>query len=180
MDIREIRKLDPIRIKIEFAKLYIKYGWYLLLLHGLTKEGRCDCGNTHCKGPGKHPVGSIFPKGLKDATLELSKIEKWLLEYPNANLAVVTGRVSGITVLDFDVRDGGMQFFEECYDDYDYIRASLKQRTGGGGLHCIFKYCEYAKTGSNIVPGLDIRNDGGYIVVEPSNHVSGGEYKWIN
>ena len=34
------------------------------------------------------------------------------------------------------------------------------------------------KTRANCEPGIDIRADGGYIVADPSNHISGGTYRW--
>ena len=56
-------------------------------------------------------------------------------------------------------------------------------RTGGGGLHCFFRYPEGAEiknSAGKIAPEVDIRGDGGYIIVAPSVHVSGCSYEWIN
>ncbi len=52
--------------------------------------------------------------------------------------------------------------------------------TGGRGRHILFEHpgghvrCGAGKFGR----GLDLKADGGYIVAEPSNHISGGTYDW--
>ena len=53
------------------------------------------------------------------------------------------------------------------------------QLTGGGGVHYLFEYPEERISSSGkLGPGLDIKSDGGYIVVEPSIHLSGKAYAW--
>ena len=60
-----------------------------------------------------------------------------------------------------------------------FFRSCLKARSGGDGWHCFFEYTSKLKTSTSVAPGVDVRNDGGYIVVEPSKHISGGEYLWL-
>jgi hypothetical protein len=71
------------------------------------------------------------------------EITKWLQDFPNANLGVVTGEISGITVVDIDPRHGGR---EDALGESDTVKAI----TGGGGWHyyfglngtfCWWKYC---------------------------------------
>lgn len=50
--------------------------------------------------------------------------------------------------------------------------------TGSKGSHYLFKYHKGIKNKVDIFPGIDIRGDGGFIVVSPSIHISGNQYQW--
>lgn len=51
--------------------------------------------------------------------------------------------------------------------------------TGGEGRHILFKHPDrHIGNKIGILPGIDIKGDGGYIVVSPSLHKSGRVYKW--
>lgn len=92
------------------------------------------------------------------------------------NYGIVCGKISGITVLDVDLPEG--------YDALQEREISLTElwtptAHTPGGMHFFFKYNEGAKTGVAVLgKGVDIRNDGGYIV-GPGSKVDTGEYKWV-
>lgn len=108
-----------------------------------------------------------------------SQIEKWWEQFPNANIGVITGKVSGITVIDVDTYKGGKA---------DQFPKTFTVQTGNGGLHLYYKYSEGLTISANAypdMPGIDIRNDGGYVVgpysvtnySDPHTHEhKGGEY----
>ena len=52
--------------------------------------------------------------------------------------------------------------------------------TGGGGYHIYYRAGEQAvrNSASKVVPGIDVRGDGGYVVLPPSDHESGLIYRW--
>lgn len=50
--------------------------------------------------------------------------------------------------------------------------------TGGGGMHFLFTAESHVRNGK-IAPGVDVRGDGGQIVVAPTLHPSGRAYEWI-
>ena len=50
--------------------------------------------------------------------------------------------------------------------------------TGGGGLHFLFAAETHVRNGK-LAPGVDVRGDGGQIVVAPTLHPSGQAYEWI-
>ena len=54
--------------------------------------------------------------------------------------------------------------------------------TGGGGVHYLFKYPDFPLKNSTGVlgPGLDIKGEGGVVVVAPLLHMSGNRYRWRN
>ena len=159
---------------------YANKGWHVFPLHTVDKEGHCSCGNLTCGDAGKHPR---VARGLKEASRDLDKIEEWFGEKaPPSNIGIVTGEISGITVIDIDIGEGkfGADSWAEAIKDHGEPQ-TLMAETGSGGMHVIFQYNSALKTASNVLgKGIDSRNDGGYIVAAPSRHRSGGVYKWLN
>jgi len=159
---------------------YATKGWHVFPLHTVDDEGLCSCGNATCGDAGKHPR---VARGLKEASRDLTQIEKWFgPDAPPSNVGVVTGEISGITVIDVDIGDGkfGAESWAEACKDHGEPN-TLMAETGSGGLHVVFQYNSALKTASNVLgKGVDCHNDGGYIVAAPSRHRSGGSYKWLN
>jgi len=96
------------------------------------------------------------------------EIDFWWDQYPMANIAIITGEISGITVV--DVEAGG---------DISLFPKTRTARTGGGGFHLYYQYDSSIKNAVRIRDLTDIRNNGGYIVAPPSIHKSGKKYKLI-
>ena len=164
---------------IEAARGYIARGWHVFPTHSVDDEGNCTCGKVPCKGAGKHPRTK---NGLKDATTDPAQIEEWFGgDAPASNIAIRTGRISGITVIDVDAGSG--KDGEETWANLHQGRKAtptLKALTGGGGFHDIFQYSPALKSAQNIHgKDIDCRNDGGYIIAAPSRHKSGASYAWM-
>ena len=53
-------------------------------------------------------------------------------------------------------------------------------KTGRGGYHIYYQAGDKAvrNSASKVVPGIDVRGDGGYVVLPPSKHESGNRYEW--
>ncbi|MFH1356626.1 MAG: DUF3987 domain-containing protein [bacterium] len=156
---------------------YAKKGKPVFPLHWITKEGTCSCGNPSCGSAGKHPITRC---GFKDASTSITLIERRWEKWPNANIGIPTGKASNLVVLDIDPRNGGDLSLEDLEDKYGKLPETVESLTGGGGRHIIFKHPGYdIKCSANLLgKGLDIKADGGYIVVPPSNHISGKCYEW--
>jgi Bifunctional DNA primase/polymerase, N-terminal/Family of unknown function (DUF5906) len=165
---------------LKSAKEYASLGWYVFPVHSIDSSLKCTCGNQTCSDAGKHPR---VARGLKEASTDPAKIESWFGEgAPLANIGIVTGEISGITVIDIDIGEGkfGAESWAEAIKDHGEPQ-TLMAETGSGGMHVVFKYNSALKTSSNTLgKGVDCRNDGGYIVAAPSRHRSGGTYKWLN
>jgi putative DNA primase/helicase len=115
----------------------------------------------------------LTPNGFKDATSDPGKIRAWFTEYPEANIGVPTGAVSGITALDVDVKPWkgvhGDKTLAAVLADYGALPLTPKQATWSGGVQYFFAYAPGVRnSASKIGHGLDIRGDGGYVVVPPS------------
>ena len=174
-------QFNPIGVKLAAILNYaIGFRWHILPLWGTHANGGCTCGTADCASPGKHPVGDLVPHGLKQATSDAEIIRNWFEIRRNANVGIATGAVSGFFVLDIDPRHGGDLTLENLEAEHGPLPHTVEQLTGGGGRHLLFKHPgrRVPTRNESLGPGLDVKGDGGYIVVEPSNHVSGGHYAW--
>jgi hypothetical protein len=107
------------------------------------------------------------------------EVSDWFRQWPDANLAIVTGVVSGLVVLDVDPRHGGDASLRELERRHGPIAETVEVRSGGGGRHLYFHHSgEIIRNRVGIAPGLDLRGDGGYVVAPPSVHASGEPYRW--
>lgn len=101
-----------------------------------------------------------------------SELTEWFLEadWETTGLALVTGKLSGIAVIDDDFRNGKVNL---------EVTSPVKAKTGGGGYHLYFKYRDGVTNRAHIndTP-IDIRGEGGYVVIPPSKHKSGNNYHW--
>jgi hypothetical protein len=96
-------------------------------------------------------------------------------------VGILTGRESGLVVIDVDVRHGGDTSLEALEAAYDRLPATLTAHSGGGGRHLYFQHPGgHIPTSAQLggFSGLDVRADGGYIVAPPSLHQSGQQYRW--
>lgn len=159
------------------ALTYAARGWLVLPLHTPGAEG-CSCGQDCGTSAGKHPR---TPHGLYDASRQPDHLWRWWHRWPDANLAIRTGLVSGLVVLDVDSRHGGEDSLETLQATYAALPPTLTAHSGGGGRHLYFRHPGRPIPNSAEVggyAGLDVRADGGYIVAPPSLHQSGQRYRW--
>jgi len=160
---------------LDHALRYASMGWAVLPLHAM-KAGNCTCGKADCKSPGKHPINDLVPHGVHDASKDAARITEWFTRVPHANVGIATGAPSGFDALDVDPRNGGDDTLADIERKQGKLPDTALALTGGGGYHYLFKH-----DGSRLRSpgrGIDVKSTGGYIVVEPSNHSTGGTYAW--
>ena len=172
--------------KLEWAKEWSRRGFSVIPVHYIIDDnGACSCRHADCPSPGKHPAVKSWVAYQKRKPSP-DTIESWFEpggKYENYNLGVVTGKVSGnVGVTDVDVGEGkeGAETMFDLQMQQGELEPTLEQYTGSGGIH----YFHYAPpdvelaTGTHILgPDVDYRGEGGFVVVAPSNHVSGGQYR---
>lgn len=175
---------------VDWALFYASLGWAIFPCHAIVQiaitpemAGACTCGNPACSNKAKHPLTS---RGFKDATTNPDIIRAWWKQWPYANIAVATGEISGIVVIDVDAKeDDGYATLAKIEAAHDNL-ITLESATGGGGSHLIFRHPGTKVTNSNswlkkrFGRGIDVRGDGGYIVLPPSQHATGAEYAWCD
>lgn len=123
--------------------------------------------------------------GLYDATTEPEKIRRLWRRWPNASIAAPTGSINGTWVLDVDrpKKPGdadGLKSLEELEAKYGELPHTTRQRTGGGGDQFFFEWTgqEIRNSAGKVAPGIDVRGEGGYVILPPSAHPSGEQYEW--
>ncbi|KRU23281.1 bifunctional DNA primase/polymerase [Psychrobacter piscatorii] len=155
------------------ALAYADLGWKIFPCWSIV-DGKCACG-TECKSPGKHPISALAPRGQDSATDDKAIITDWFTTHPEANIAVYLAG-SGLCAIDIDPRNGGDYTMEELESEHGELVADVVQLTGGAGEHRLFLRPDGTLPGK-LGKGVDVKLNG-YIIAEPSNHISGGEYIW--
>jgi putative DNA primase/helicase len=120
---------------------------------------------------------------VKDATTNPDQIKAWWRKWPDANIGVATGRISGIVVIDADPRNGSNKTIKLRVQELGPLSRTVKARSGGGGTHRVYEYPDFKvnsdSNGKLRGPGLDVLSDGSYFVAPCSRHISGNTYAWF-
>ena len=158
------------------ALQYVSRGWRVIPLHNVKADGSCSCGKADCNSKGKHPRISSWQR---HATIDKEQINRWFIQWPDANIGIVGGPESGLAILDIDPRHFGDESLQALEYEHGTLPVTATVSSGGGGLHFYFRYPK-TKIGNraNVYPGIDFKADNGYVVAPPSNHASGNCYAW--
>ena len=189
---------------LAWAKFYtFVMRWVIVPIHkpmGYAENGRAICScelengrkwpTCNPEKPGKHPW-----RGWKQVPMETPEegFAAFTAIYDKCpdgvNIGIRTGRVSNMWAVDLDVGSMkfGIQDFENwmkanglAWDAFDTLTAV----TGGGGRHLVFPYPDKVEKITTVAPhadlgkAVDVKGDGGYILVHPSLHTSGRIYEW--
>ncbi|MFC2970229.1 bifunctional DNA primase/polymerase [Acidimangrovimonas pyrenivorans] len=108
-----------------------------------------------------------------------AELRGWFARWPAAGVALVTGAVSGLVVLDLDPGHGGAESLAAIEARHGPLPETIEALTGGGGRHFYFAHPGgEIRNRAGLAPGLDLRGDGGIIIAPPSIHPSGNPYRW--
>lgn len=122
-------------------------------------------------------------RGFYIATTNEEQIASWERMYRGSNWALRTGTASGCWVLDIDVKNGakGEESFFALLGDHKDFPDTLAVKTPSGGMHYYFEMEPGVRTIINggKFGGLDVRADGGYVLIPPST-INGGAYEYLN
>lgn len=152
---------------------------------------------------GKKP---LTPNGFKDATCDPGTVRGWWQRWPEANIGTPTGRRvqggCGYDVIDVDGPDGYASIatlqHADCPDDCCSITVcrargrlpelvakaltpgdATRERPRPPGSH-LFSLAAGTSCTTRALPGIDLRGDGGYVVIPPSVGHDGGRYEWTH
>lgn len=133
------------------------------------------------KSRDKQPLIRDWPH---QATCDDLRLSDWLKEFPGCNWGLACGPDSKVFVLDVDGTPGH-QRLEELERQGCQLPQTLRTRTGRpAGQHYFFQWPSNGTVLKNsagkLGTGLDVRGDGGYIVIPPSIHPSGSAYAFID
>jgi hypothetical protein len=111
---------------------------------------------------------------------EMTEIGDWFNRWPGANLAIVTGIISALVVLDLDARRGGESSLVRLEQEHGPVPETVEATMGA----CRQLYFSHpggiVRERPNLAPGIDLHGDGGYLVAPPSVHASGERYRWVH
>jgi hypothetical protein len=120
--------------------------------------------------------------GFQDASQDEKQICAWWEQQPDANIGIAAG--DEFWALDIDPRHGGEESRAALVAQHGAFAETLRQITGGGGSQWLYQMPDQTviKNATEVCgwKGIDVRGVGGYIVVPPSIHPSGQEYRWDN
>lgn len=146
---------------------YLKRGFSVIPLHG-PNEPRNETPDKRGKRP-PIPWKEYQIKRPSEAA-----IQEWFDNGNNYNMGIVTGALSGITIVDFDTSEAVQLAKDRNFPPTPTVKT-------GKGFHA---YCRYREGHRNFqkradLPGIDLRGEGGYAVAPPSIHASGKQYEWM-
>ena len=130
-----------------------------------------------------------FEGWQEKATTDPDIIRKWwgspgLFEFNG--IAIKTGADSGIWVLDLDVKNdtNGVQLFEELLQEHSDkeipAHGSMTAMSPSGGRHIYYQYSGVkVPQRVGLLPGIDARGDGGFIIAPPTR-LNSGQYTWVS
>lgn len=109
--------------------------------------------------------------GFKDASTDPEQIRLWWKKWPDALIGIPTGTKTGIFVLDVDMKNGkdGEGSLAALEAKYGKLPETKEVRTRSGGRHLYFFHEDgISNSVEKIGEGLDIRGEGGCVIVPPS------------
>lgn len=144
----ELRNVAP--VEQEMMRLATEHGWQLLPVK---------------PAPEKAPLS---PRGFKNASSSPSTIRRWGKTWPGMRAGLATGSASGVYAIDVDPKHGGNESLAALEREIGPLPKTVEQRTLSGGRHLIFRCPDGVELRSSIGKlgdGLDVRADGGYVVL---------------
>ena len=103
-----------------------------------------------------------------------NELQAWFIDDEDTMIGIVTGKISGLTVIDVDT-DAGKKIFQGLISDRFRSPIVITPR---GGFHIYCRYEEGVRNKAHIADGIDIRSEGGYVVAPPSVNQDGKAYSW--
>lgn len=112
--------------------------------------------------------------GCLQGTTDPKQVTEWWQRWPHANIGLSMGlRSNGLFALDVDPRNGGDLL--ELLESFGPLPETVQALTGGGGVHVLLR----GEVGCGVLmPGVEVKGEGGYVVVSPSVHPDGQPYLW--
>lgn len=113
--------------------------------------------------------------GCKDATTDEAQIRAWWTAVPDSNIGIATGHL--VDVIDVDGPAGVIAFL----DHVEAVRAGslgMVSTPRPGGQHWYVPHVEGRGNKAGLLPGVDTRGAGGYVVAPPSV-TDDGVYRWV-
>jgi len=120
----------------------------------------------------KRPLGMW--KEFQERRVTRNDLRRWYIDTQGLGIGMVTGAVSGISVIDCDTREDAVWWWQ------NFARTPLMSKTGGGGVHFFYRYAPSGNRAGVLDRKIDVRNDGGFVVLPYTQHSETGRmYEWV-
>jgi len=137
-----------------------------------------------CRTDNKAPLTA---NGFKDATIDEKQIRSWFgVQYPSAMIGMPTGKASGRLGIDSDLNPSkgidGPKALAGLAAKHGPLPKTPICATPRGGTHHHFAWTEalgITNSKGALPDGLDVRGEGGYVILPPSVNADGVAYKWV-
>jgi hypothetical protein len=111
--------------------------------------------------------------GVHYASADHRQIAQWWTADPLANIGVATGEASQLVVVDLDTKhdDGRARFWQLLTERQLGMSWTASAQTPSGGWHVWLRMhsgMEVSRERRGILPGVDVKGRGGYVVAAPS------------
>ena len=103
------------------------------------------------------------------------ELTKWFVRWPEANIGMACGEVSDVTVIDCDSQKA-IRRIDGFIGDSLILPMSQTPR---GGRHNFFKYTPGLKNWTGVFPKVDVRTQGGIVLLPPSSNRD-KKYQWLD
>lgn len=119
--------------------------------------------------------GQLLHSWKDEATADVATVSRWWSIWPDADVCIATG--NGLLVIDLDVKGGkdGTASLLNWIAGNGSLPPTAAARTRSGGQHHYYRVEGSYQNRQGLLPGIDIRCDGGYVVAPPSEG-----YTWAN
>jgi hypothetical protein len=106
---------------------------------------------------------------------EPSLVNAWLKAWPGCSWAIACGPVSRLVVVDVDPRHGG----DKTMTEYPALPPTVVSGRGDGGYHTYIRTPEAISSRNSLLPGVDLKGVGSFVVAPGSTHETGGVYQMV-
>ena len=115
--------------------------------------------------------------GFKDATIDIDQIKTWWTDNPTHNIGLPTGL--NFDVIDIDGPEGIRAMYWGDHAPHDTLTVIGKVSTSRDGGQHIYVPPTGRGNAASILPSIDYRGKGGYVVAPPSTGANGRRYTWL-
>jgi Bifunctional DNA primase/polymerase, N-terminal len=164
-------------VRRDWAAWWIALGTRVFLVIGGTKKPYGNC--SHCdfvNGAPRHDLAScpcLLCHSFHAATDDLDRFAAMLAQAPDGDLAIPTKRIVVLDVESDDRLHPGQPYGVDVLDHWDEwthweLAPTLTATTPSGGFHLYYASDEHVPTGRCPLPNIEVKGNGGLVVVPPS------------
>jgi hypothetical protein len=143
---------------------------------------KTPCADPQCGETCRKAKTPLVSRGFNSATTDPATIAEWRSKWPDAMFGIPTGEASKLSVVDLDTKNG--QNGEQALRDYlaeqgETWPETMTVETPTGGKHLLLQDVPGSKSRAGVLPGVDTRGNGGYVVFAGSRLADGRAYRIV-